>query len=42
MKRIQFCACGCIAALLATACQGPVKQQDPATETVKTEQVRSL
>ena len=42
MKRIQFCACGCIAALLATACQGPAKQQDNATETVKTEQVRSL
>lgn len=42
MKRIQFCACGCIAALLATACQGPAKQQDNATETAKTEQVRSL
>ena len=42
MKRIQFCACGCIAALLATACQDPAKQQDNATETVKTEQVRSL
>lgn len=42
MKRIQFCACGCIAALLATACQSPAKQQDNATETVKTEQVRSL
>ncbi|MDE6440485.1 MAG: biotin/lipoyl-binding protein, partial [Bacteroidales bacterium] len=42
MKRILFCACGCIAALLATACQGPAKQQENATATVKLEQVSSL
>ncbi|MDE6112968.1 MAG: efflux RND transporter periplasmic adaptor subunit [Bacteroidales bacterium] len=42
MKRILFCACGCIAALLAMACQGPAKQQENATATVKLEQVRSL
>lgn len=41
MKITLSCTCGCLAALLATACSGP-KQPMVQTETVKTEQVRSL
>lgn len=41
MKRTLLCTCGCLAALLTTACNRP-KQTAARTETVKTEQVRSL